>query len=341
MLKEQIARYRRYLVNSLRHLTFKKIFNIAKIEFALATKKYCFKDFYPYLLFIDISNMCNLRCPLCKMGQRRMIQRKNVMNIENYMRIINPIKDYLLQIFLYNWGEPFLNKDIYQMIQFNTKQNIGTVVSSNLNIPIDGRRLIKTGLEHLVISGDGVTQDIYEKYRQGGNIETVFNNVRDIVKAKREAHSHNPYIEWQCLVTKHNEVYLDEIKKAALELGVNEVRFANINFFEVEDKKNAEEEWLPRNPNYRVFSCENIARMRPKNKPCFWLWRTAVINSDGGVVPCCVYDVPDWGNLFKEPLSTVWNNEKYTKARRGFKEGHKKNEIPLVCDSCRVPYILR
>jgi len=339
--KEQFTRLKRYFLNYSRHATWEKVANLAKVEYKLARKDPDLKNCYPYTLFVEISNSCNLKCPLCMMGQGRIIPRKNMMSVGNYRSLVEPLKDYLFQVSLYNWGEPFLNRDVYEIIRYSTAQNIGTVISSNFSVPIDAERLVKSGLEHLIISSDGITQPVYEKYRAGVNIDLVLDNLKKVVEAKKAAGSRFPYIEWQCLVTKWNESQLEEIKRTALDLGSDEVRFCNINFYAAENRQEAEEEWLPRDPSYRFFFMnEETARMDPR-RSCFWLWRTAVVNVDGGVIPCCFFDIPDWGNVLKEPFSLIWNNEKYTEARMRFGKGERTGKIETICDDCDIPFVHR
>lgn len=339
--KEQIARYKRYLISYLRHITLRKALNLVKVEFKLARNNPNLKHIYPHFLSVEISNVCNFRCPLCQMGQRKIIPRKNIMSMKNYISLIDPLKDYLFQVFLYNWGEPFLNRDIYKIIQFNTSQNIGTVVSSNFNIPIDGKKLVESGLEHLIISGDGITQSVYEKYRVGGKIDLVLNNLKKAMEAKQKANSKFPYIEWQCLVTKWNEFQLDEIKRTVLNLGVNEVRFCNISFYSAEDTQKAEAKWLPQNPIYRALASESLSTRKGGRRPCFWLWRTAVVNVNGGITPCCLFDIPDWGNAFDEPFLSVWNNERYIEARMRSQNNSLMRKVKLICDNCNAPFIYK
>lgn len=253
------------------------------------------------------------------------------------------MKEYLFQVLLYDWGEPFLNRDIYDIIHYNTRNNIGSVVSTNLNIPVDAYRLIDSGLEYLIISGDGVTQDVYSHYRKGGDIKKVFNNLQSLIEAKKKRGSKFPFIEWQCLVTKYNESQLDNIKKVVIKKGVDYVRFANINFFSTGTGSDIQKEWLPKDVRYREFSQESINNKRKEGirKPCFWLWRTAVINVNGGVTPCCLYDVPDWGNAFKEDFSAVWNNEIYHEARTRSKGNKVLHKLNIICDRCEAPFIYK
>lgn len=343
MRREQFQRYKQYLFSYFRHMTFQKVSNLLQIESSLFRNNPDIKGLFPYFLIVEISNKCNLYCPLCQMGQRQTITRTNRMNLENYRKFITPLKGYLFQVFLYNWGEPFLNKDIYNIISFNTQNNIGSAVSTNFNIPIDSYKLIDSGLEHLIISCDGVTQDVYVKYRKGGDITRVFHNLQSLIKAKKRRKTKLPFIEWQCLVTKHNETQLKTIKRTALKMGVNRVRFANINFYSTNCNVDIQEEWLPKNSRYRSFASEKSLRKRKRGirRPCFWLWRGAIVNVNGGITPCCLYDVPDWGNAFQDDFSVIWNNEIYCEARELSQNNAALHKRSLICDRCTAPFIYR
>lgn len=342
MRREQVQRYRRYLRTYLRHCTPVKVHNLLRVEHRLAANNPDLSELAPYFLFVDISNSCNLTCPLCQMGQRKTVRRENRMTLDTYRSVIEPLKDYLFQVFLFNWGEPFVNRDIYEIIAHTSRRNIGTIVSTNFNLPVDPEMLIDSGLEHLIISADGIDQNIYGKYRGGGNIANILRNLDKLVNAKKKRRSRYPFIEWQCLVTRHNEAHLREIEREAMARGANSFRLASINFYSVEDTETAEKEWLPRNPRYRSFSAERIAKKIKGGirKPCFWLWRTAILNVDGGVIPCCLYDVSSWGNAFEQGLLPIWNGDTYTEARRRSKRGAERRQL-LVCDSCRAPFIFR
>ena len=337
--KEQLFRYRKYLALHLPHLTVKKVVNILRVEGRLLSADPDLTGLYPYSLFVDLSNTCNLRCPLCVMGQRQVRPRRPLMDLAAYQRLLMPLQDYLLQVLLYNNSEPSLNKEVYDIIRYTAERNIGTVISSNLNLPVDALALVGSGLEYLIVSGDGHTQDIYEQYRVNGNLEAVIANVKSIVSAKQEKGSRFPYIEWQCLVTSRNEEHLKDIEDLAYGLGVDTVRFANLNFYSVTGTTlEAENAWLPEQEKFRAFA--SAAAPAGRRKPCFWLWRTAIVNCDGGVIPCCLYDTDDWGNVRETPFKKVWNNEYYRKARSITRVANPSGPA-LVCDRCQAPFLYK
>jgi len=341
--KEQLYRYKKYIAIHARHISARKLLNLLRVEWRLKTNNPDLRGLYPYILFVDITSACNLRCPLCTMGQRNMIPRKSQMDVEHYRRIVEPLKDHLFQVFLYNWSEPLLSRHVFDIISLNRLCNIGSVISSNLSLPIDGERLVASGLEYLIVSADGLSQEVYETYRVGGDICLVAENLSSIIRARKKAKSKHPFIEWQCLVTRKNESELEELKAFAYELGVDAVRFANLNLFSADGELEAiEKEWLPSNPSFRYFESTRLPDIKTQERlPCYWLWRTAIVNPNGGITPCCLYDTVDWGNAFEIPFLKVWNNGLYQASRRLSLRESSDPDVQTVCHECNAPFIYR
>ncbi|MEO7210912.1 MAG: radical SAM protein, partial [Chitinophagaceae bacterium] len=64
---------------------------------------------------------------------------------------------------------------------------------------------MESGLDRLIISIDGTTQDVYQQYRRGGKLDKVIAGARNIVKWKKELKSKTPFVFFQFLVVKPNE----------------------------------------------------------------------------------------------------------------------------------------
>lgn len=338
--KEQLYRYRRYLAMSRGFLTPKKLINAVKIEYKLFKSDPHLENIYPYNIFIDLNNSCNLNCPLCFMGKGDIIPRENKMTFLNYKKIMDPLFPYLFQIFLQNNAEPFLNSDVYKIISLNKENKVATIASSNLSLNIDSDAIVESGLNYLCVSADGITQETYSKYRVNGKLEKVLLNLQKIIEAKRKIKSKTPFIEWQVLVSKHNHSEMAAIRKKAYAMGVDFVRFSNLNFypfFDAEQRKAAQQEWLPVAPEFRAFEDRGENLLENGRKKCFWLWRTVVVNCDGGVLPCCLYDTNEWGNLFKEPFEQIWNNNLYVRARNSMNIENQREKI--ICDRCFAPFL--
>jgi len=337
---DQLQRYRRIITTFARRATLSRMGNLLAVETARLLRLPPPRSSGPYTLVVDPFNTCNLRCPLCTTGSGHILPRENRMSLENYTRLIDPIHRNLFGVFLYNWSEPFLNPALCDIIRYTTDLNIATFVSSNLSLAIDADALGRSGLDHLIISGDGITQEVYESYRRGGNLDRVLSNLTAIAAAKKRLNSPTPTIEWQCLVNRFNEGQLELIKETVLAAGANEVRFANLNFFSSEDPEADSRYWLPQSPRWRHFSIAAPPPDGTRRIPCHWLWRSAVINCDGTVSPCCLYDVKGWGNGLDTSFPEIWHGETYRAARTLEKIGDPCPDAAAVCGRCTAPFIV-
>src|SRR5207247_9307123 len=99
--KEQVVRYRKYLYN-IRHLTARKLLNILRVEWKFWTNDPVVDGLYPYTLFVDLSNACNLKSPLCLTGHANPLPWYNRTSLENYKRVVERLKDYVYQVFLFH-----------------------------------------------------------------------------------------------------------------------------------------------------------------------------------------------------------------------------------------------
>jgi radical SAM protein with 4Fe4S-binding SPASM domain len=267
------------------------------------------------------------------------------MSFNNFRKIIDEIGAYLYRVDLHNWGEPLLNDELYKMIAYARSHDIQVRVSSNLN-GIDrtkAEKLVKSGLDVLIVSLDGASQETYAQYRVGGRFNKVTSGIKMINELKKELNVSKPSIVWQFLVMKHNENEILKAKRMSRELGVDELDFLAIHcdmgreiFWDRKTRFEKTANWLPRNKEFRMY---NLATGEKKNRPktCNFLWAQSAINWNGSVSPCCAsYDEKyDFGNTFEINFKDVWNNDKYRQARRivqSKKTG--KNDRLIVCYYC-------
>jgi len=330
----------RYFLPLVRHGTRRKLLNVLQIEAELYGQKKCLRG-YPYFYLIDICNRCNLTCPLCNVGANKFNRTQGMINLEEYRAIFEKIKDYALIISLTNLGEPFLNKDIHEIVSHTQSNNISTTVSSNFNWPtfVDPKDIVRSGLEYIVASIDGVSQESYEKYRVGGVFSEVVENLKSLIDAKKVSNSKTPFIEWQFIVFKHNEKEIERAVELAKEWRVDLLRFFSpaISFGYMHDKS-VSKKWLPGNPTYRECDPELMKKRGYLYKrPCFYLFRSMTIDKGGAVTCCCAASEKEheFGNILQQSLSEIWNSRYYQSARTLFGERQNTDDrVRVLCDDC-------
>ena len=322
----------------------KALLNFFLVEFQHRFLKNSYVVGFPYHLVIETGNLCTLHCPLCPTGQGKEGLPKGFLTFANFKKIIDELGDYLLVLELYNWGEPFLNKEFFKMVRYARDRNIIVATSSNLNIFDDKmcRELIQSGLNLLMVSLDGASQETVETYQRGNNFEKVIDNVKKIVKEKRKLNSRTPLLQWKFFVTKFTEKEMPKAKRLAKEIGVDYIEFAKILcdmsqrfFLDPESQFENVKDWLPHDERYSAYDNTLKRRKEALKNDCSSLWTRAVMNWDGTIFPCCNVYEKKWGfgNALKEGFTTIWNNDDYRSSRERVANG-KIAMKKTICHIC-------
>ena len=90
---------------------------------------------------------------------------------ELYKCLIDETGDFLFGIELCNWGEPLIHRQTPEFIRYAKSKEIMVSIHSSMSIHLSDeyiRNLVTSGLDRLIVSVDGATQETYEKYRRGG-----------------------------------------------------------------------------------------------------------------------------------------------------------------------------
>lgn len=339
-------RYPRHLKALLEHAGPRKTANVLLVESERLRTRTKLRG-RPYYYFVDPCNVCNLKCPLCPTGNGTLDRSRGVLKFSDYETILEKISPYAVEVSLHNWGEPLLNKEIFEIIGATSQRGIATNLSSNLSLdkPDLAQKIVESGLEYMIVSLDGTTQDVYEKYRVQGQIDLVFQNMNALVEAKKRMHSTKPTIEWQFLMFKHNEHQRDEASELAKRIGVDRIRFRSPGFPYAKYKLTgnpaqtaAEEKWMPTDPAYWDV---HPGRLRKEgylwDEPCYYLYRSMTVNPGGGIAACCIVykERQDFGNLLTDDLGDIWNNRQYQASRALFAKGARvRNPAGTICDGC-------
>ena len=322
-----------------RYFTWKKLLNVLRVEAQLRLgRRKVWGSAFEWE--IDTTNICQLKCPLCHTGLGTIHRDKGIMHFDTYTKTIDQIKDYCVWLSLYSWGEPFLNRRIHEFVSYAHQNRIATIMSTNLNKPLTpdmAENIITSGLDVMIVSLDGVTQEVYEQYRVGGRLDRVLDNLRLIVQKKKELGHATPHLEWQFIVMQQNEHQMEEARQLATEIGVDSVIFKNVDFpHGMNDAKEAQR-WLPReHPDY-LREDPFVKPYQEDGRRCWRLWRSAVVNWDGGFAPCCYLTdkAEDFGEVTTSSIKEIWNNENYTTARGLFEDDYKPDKW-VGCMSCGV-----
>jgi MoaA/NifB/PqqE/SkfB family radical SAM enzyme len=353
----------------------KAYLNVLKLRLNMKFKREVVQN-YPVAAFMEPNLFCNLQCPACPTGLRLDLRPTVSIKEELFKSAVDEIGDYVFQLYMYNWGEPLLHKQTPELIAYAKTKQIKIILSTNLSIKLTDdyiERLVRSGLDTLMVSLDGVTEDVYKKYRRNGNLELVRENVRRIKAMKDKLGSPTPKVVWQFLVFRHNEHQIEEAQAQYKDWGADEISIGPAIMPLEPHNEGFEPSTLPQ---YNMYHPEHhtqreAQRQLNSGRACSWLYGVFVLNPNGKVSPCCAVpsEKHDFGDYSTETkFLDVWNNDKFQRARRLFvewgKSAGKKNgngtakrdegelvdgmsvraaltlaDDKLICEKCPIPFL--
>jgi len=288
----------------------------------------------PLSISIEPTTSCNLRCPECPSGLRSFSRPTGMLSKELFESVIDQLAPSLSYLIFYFQGEPYLHPAFLDMVEYASSKGIYTATSTNAHYLSDeaARRTVESGLDRLIISIDGTTQDTYESYRIGGNLGKVIEGTKNMVNWKKRLKSRTPHIIFQFLVVKPNEHQIGEVKRLANELGVDEVALKTAQIYDYR----AGSDLIPsigRYSRYRKMADGTYAIKNQLLDHCWKMWHSCVITWDGKVVPCCFDKDAHFvlGDLMKNSFQEIWRGEPYRQFRESLFRSRSEIEI---CKNC-------
>lgn len=329
--------------NFLSKLTFRRLRNVVLVGVSYVLTRWMNRPIQwgtPITVSIEPTTACNLRCPECPSGLRTFTRPVGHLQPDFFRNTIESLYRDLTYLIFYFQGEPFIHPQFLEMVRYASQKGLYTITSTNGHFLNDdhARKTIESGLDRLIISIDGATQDVYEQYRVGGKLDIVLQGARNVVKWKRTLQSATPHIVFQFLVVRPNEHQVEAVKQLAREIGVDEVRFKTAQVYDYATGNPL----IPTIDRYSRYRKGKDGVWRVKNKllnHCWKLWHACVITWDGMVVPCC-FDkdaVHRLGNLRMQPFADIWRGEAYRAFRTQLLQGRDRIDICTNCtEGCQV-----
>ncbi len=253
-----------------------------------------------------------------------------MMTLSTFKSLVDQIYHQVGMLILWNQGEPYLNPDFHRMVRYAADRNLFTMTSTNASLPLDADAIVSSGLDKIIISMDGISEETYNSYRINGNYSLVLDNLRKLIETRKKLRSKTPYIVWQFIIMRHNEHELVKVREMSKEIGVDKLEFKTVQIYKPEDL-----EFLPRDhklSRYSIFEDSFELRTQVLNR-CRRLWTQPVINWDGELSICC-YDKDLFfriGNVNNHPFAELWQSEKLMKIRNTILRDRKSIEI---CRNC-------
>lgn len=329
----------------------RKLYNMAIGAFGFATKQERMHS-WPIVVKIDISPVCNLRCTICVHADARgnpALEQQDFrpahrMTIDRFRRIVDEIGGRSNAVSLYTWGDPMTHPDLDRMARIARDAGLQVHISTNFSFSLSDERIaniVESGLTHLTVCVDGLSQEKYQRTRVGGRIDWVLENLKRVTAHKKAIGATYPIVEVQYIQFQHNRDELEPARELCERLGVDE--FSPIpgglhNYTDVDPGKFIVHG--PR-PNRRI-------------PQCYWPHFGMTIKWNGDVLPCCTYRIgaqhtkgesPEaraLGNVFETSVWDVWNALPYRQSRRLVSNPERERDEPELkqnfCHGCWIIY---
>ena len=326
------------LTRLIRTITFRRLANAALASGSFFISKLLRKPIVwgtPFILTVEPSSLCNLKCPQCTVGADELTRDQGLLDFETYRRLLNEIGDNIFYLMLFNQGEPFLHLRLLDFIRLAKEKNIYVSISTNghfLENEGDVRQLMESGLDMLIISLDGADKQTYSKYRTGGDFQKVIEGLQTLFRIKIEMQQRSPEIALQFLVMRHNQDQVPLMKVLAARYGIRRLLLKSV---QVEDVA-AAQKFLPADESFHRYELSD-ARLELKanlNAACPRLWTSTVLLSDGSIAPCCFDKDGDYpmGTITCDSTFThLWRSPDYQRFRKRIL---KRRHSVEICRNC-------
>jgi uncharacterized radical SAM superfamily Fe-S cluster-containing enzyme len=148
----------------------------------------------PCIALIDLTNRCNLKCPVCfaNSAAKGFVFEpsiEEIYQIMDHFRAIRPIPAAMLQL---SGGEPTLRKDLFDIIKYGKQIGFQHIMLTTNGVKLAEsveycKNLIRAGLDAVYLSFDGIEPDTYKKLRGSDLSKLKFQVLKNCRKAKMDA----------------------------------------------------------------------------------------------------------------------------------------------------------
>jgi radical SAM protein with 4Fe4S-binding SPASM domain len=321
----------------LRIFSFRKVANILLVRFSYNLSLLRKKPVVwgkPYSISVEPVDFCNLACPECPAGLRQLTRPKQSLDASLFDKILNEAAPNLACLMLYFQGEPYLHRNIFNLMRMSVQRGVYTTISTNAQLINDSyaEQTVRSGLHRIIISMDGITQETYEAYRRKGQLDKVLESIANLRRWRKQLKSATPFIIVQFIVFRSNQHQLNDVRAFAMTAGADMVEIKTAQLYDFENGNPLMTD-IDRYSRYRKTRDGRYEIKSKLPNRCFRLWNGAVITAAGNVVPCC-FDkdaTVTMGNIGSQSLLHIWKNEQYMRFRQDVLHNRKKYDM---CRNC-------
>ena len=366
---QMLVKHRRTLGYMLKRGWYSRLYNFAFVTYFIRGEDcgkgcldpmwYLFPSLVPTFwdIEVEVTTRCYLKCIFCEHTFFPEEYQNQDLTFDKFKNIVDSIPR-LKWINLTGEGSPYLNKEFPKMLEYVKEKNLYVDFSHDFVLFNEtiAKQLVALGTERIYFSLDGATKETYEKIRVGSKFERVLDNVRLLIRLKKEMRSPIPEICFRYAFCKYNIGELEQFVELVHSLG-DLGDDPSINFVGLLDFEGTKD-LVCEVPQGVVEGVSKRAKMHgisiywshtthiDKDKPpanfCVF-WTEPYVMITGHIVPDCAVlmsnrrpflEKVSFGNVNEIPLKDIWELPKYREFRKMLK--NPKSPVPEVCLGCKV-----
>lgn len=181
-------------------------------------------------MFFEPTVLCNLACfkAVCHKDSGILNTRtRKIFPLAEFKSLLDQVGNHLNRLDFFNYGDPFVHPQATDMIAHVKERypHIYLYTSTN-GLMLDDekiKKIVHSGLDEITFSVDGVDQETYARYRQGGDFKKALAIMTKFVAERDRLGRETPFINWRYILFKWNDSpsHLKRARKLAARTGVD------------------------------------------------------------------------------------------------------------------------
>lgn len=188
---------------------------------------------YPLEIFLEISNVCDLKCAMCVQFSALNVHRLNqikgtargFMDQDEVSGHLEEALKHAVLVHCFGYGEPTIHPTFRSFLDLVSRHEVMIDFFTN-GMHLDEefcQFLVERGIYRITVSFSGATREIYESIYLGGDFDTVLAGMKRLADAKKAKGSHYPIIEINSLAFRDHVDHFDDFVSLMADHGANVV----------------------------------------------------------------------------------------------------------------------
>ncbi len=303
----------------------------------LAKKVAQYRYSLPLKINVEVASICPLRCDYCVLADLQSYRRKKLMGYEDFLRVWKFMEVFTTEV-EFTGGEPLMNQHVFDMIKKTRETGVKSTLTTNASLLTENKilNILDARPTNILIAYDSSDPETYESTRKKGKANKLVDNVKTMIRLKKERGLHFPNIILQMVIHKKNQYDAQDFLQEARQIGADVANLKPVFMWPGEsgeyEKMMLDKYLIPGHPMsyYRLDDNGNLMNTRePGVCPNM---QHVHIGSGSEVIPCwyILKNTYVAGYAADTPFFDIWYSDEYLAYRRQMKEG----TVNKGCSKC-------